>query len=65
MSSQFLLEERLCEALGLDSGEVTSLTLHFAAGEAPKVTAAFFINKARQELLVPILKDFKLVPKGE
>lgn len=58
---QHSLEAQLCEALGLEN--VVSLTLDFAVDEIAKATVIYYPDKKRFGNAVPIIKQYKLVPK--
>lgn len=62
---QFLLEQQICEALGLDPEEVYSITLRFIAGAVAQAEVVLYSNKEHLELFVPIIKQYKLVPKED
>ncbi len=62
---QYILAQKICEAFGLDPGEVISLKLTFAAGGIAQVEVVLYPDKEHLDLVVPILKQYKLVPKKE
>lgn len=62
-AKQSLLEQQLCEALGLDPEMVQSITLRFAACNVAQADIILFPDKKHLDRLVPILKQYDLVPK--
>ena len=62
---QYILEQQLCEALGLDAGEVRSIRLTFAANTVAQADIILFLDKEHLNKVIPILKQYELVPRKE
>ena len=60
---QHILEQQICEVLGIDPAMVRSITLRFAAHEIAQATIVIFPDKDDLNRLLPIIKEYELVPK--
>lgn len=50
----------LCEALGLPSGKVTSINLHFPANDIVAASVEFLPERSQLDKVISILKHYEL-----
>ena len=62
---QYILEQQLCEALGLDPLMVKSIRLTFDVNAVAQADVVLYLDKEHLDKLFPILKQYELVPKKE
>jgi len=50
----------VCEALGIDSDNITDLTLCFHAGEVARVEVTRYIDSTERDVLLKILERYEI-----
>jgi len=57
------ISKKICEMFGLDSKDVSAITIRLAISDVGKVIAEMHITKVQAEGLKEVLKEYKLEPK--
>jgi hypothetical protein len=59
------LEQKICDALGLDSRMVRGVRINLEADQVATMDVTMFVDAEKNEELVRVINEFYLVPKEE